>query len=62
MPGSIFEPYATSHEALDKDEDFQAETRNAALTLCEAVTAQREGRLVAAGQRLPEPRPKQSFS
>jgi multimeric flavodoxin WrbA len=53
-----FEPYATSHEALDKDCDFQAETRNAALALGEAVTAQRAGKLVAPGQDLPEPRPK----
>ena len=53
-----FEPYATSHEALDRDHDFQAETRNAALTLCEAVTAQRVGRLAAAGQQLRDPRPK----
>jgi multimeric flavodoxin WrbA len=53
-----FKPYATSHEALDKDQDFQAETRNAALALCEAVTAQRTGKLVAPGQKLPEPRPK----
>jgi multimeric flavodoxin WrbA len=53
-----FEPYATSHQALDQDHDFQAETRNAALTLCEAIAAQRKGQLVAAGQMLPEPRPK----
>jgi len=53
-----FEPDATSHEALDRDHDFQAETRNAALTLCEAVTAQRVGRLAAAGQQLRDPRPK----
>ena len=31
-----YEPYATSHEALDRDEDFQHEVRNAALTLMEA--------------------------
>jgi multimeric flavodoxin WrbA len=53
-----FEPYATSHEALDKDRDFQAETRNAALALCEAVSALRAGKLVAPGRELPEPRPK----
>ena len=28
-----YEPYATSHEALDRDEAFQNEVRNAALTL-----------------------------
>jgi hypothetical protein len=53
-----FEPYTTSHEALDQDRDFQAEVRNAALALCEAVTAQRVGKLVAPGQNLPELRPK----
>jgi multimeric flavodoxin WrbA len=53
-----YEPYATSHQALDRDDAFQTEVRNAALTLMEAVTAKREGRLVAAGARLKEPRPK----
>jgi len=53
-----YEPYATSHEALDRDDAFQQEVRNAALTLMEAVTAKREGRLVAAGTRLTDPRPK----
>jgi multimeric flavodoxin WrbA len=53
-----FKPYATSHEALDSDHDFQTETRNAALTLCEAVRAQRAGTLVEAGQQLRDPRPK----
>jgi hypothetical protein len=31
------EPYATSHEALDKDEAFQQQTRNAARALGNAV-------------------------
>jgi multimeric flavodoxin WrbA len=53
-----FEPYATSHEALDRDHAFQAEVKNATLTLIEAVEAKRAGRLVAAGSRLPEPRSK----
>ena len=53
-----YEPYATSHEALDRDDAFQQEVRNAALTLVEAVTAKREGRLVAAGTTLKDPRPK----
>src|SRR5436190_4665834 len=39
-----YEPYATSHEALDKDEAFQEEIRNAARTLIEAVTEMRSGR------------------
>jgi len=53
-----YEPYATSHQALDRDGAFQAEVRGAAVTLCEAVEAQRAGKLVAAGQELVEPRPK----
>jgi hypothetical protein len=53
-----YEPYATSHAALDKDEAFQREVRNAALTLADAVTAKREGRLAEPGAELTEPRPK----
>jgi multimeric flavodoxin WrbA len=53
-----YEPYATSHQALDRDDAFRAEVRGAAITLCEAVEAQRAGKLVAAGQGLREPRPK----
>jgi multimeric flavodoxin WrbA len=53
-----FEPYATSHEALDRDLAFQAEVKNAALTLVEAVEAKRTGRWVEPGGRLKEPRPK----
>jgi len=53
-----YEPYATSHGALDRDEAFQQEVRNAALTLIEAVTAKREGRLAEPGAELKEPRSK----
>ncbi|MDB5600394.1 MAG: NADPH-dependent reductase [Xanthobacteraceae bacterium] len=53
-----YEPYATSHEALDKDTAFQDEVRNATFTLMEAVQAKRDGRLIEAGTRLTEPRPK----
>ena len=53
-----YQPYATSHEALDRDQDFQDEVRNVALTLMDAVTAKREGRLIAAGANLKDPRPK----
>lgn len=53
-----YEPYATSHEALDRDDGFQQEVRNAAQTLMEAVTAKREGRLAEPGAELREPRPK----
>lgn len=53
-----WKPYATSHDELDRDEAVQEEVRNAARTLAEALTAKRAGRLVQAGQNLPEPRPK----
>lgn len=53
-----FEPYATSHEALDKDEAVQEEVRNAARTLLEAVRAKRAGKQVIAGIQLKEPRDK----
>jgi multimeric flavodoxin WrbA len=53
-----YEPYATSHQALDRDEAFQQEVRDAALTLTEAVTAKREGKLAEPGAGLKEPRPK----
>jgi multimeric flavodoxin WrbA len=53
-----WEPYATSHDALDKDTDFQDEVRNAARTLAQAVKAQRAGQLVSAGEQLEDPRPK----
>jgi len=53
-----WKPYATSHEELDKDQAIQDEVWNAAKTLCEALKAQREGRLVQAGQDLKPPRDK----
>jgi multimeric flavodoxin WrbA len=53
-----YEPYATSHQALDKDEAYQQEVRNAAITLRDAVVAQRSGNLIEAGANLREPRPK----
>lgn len=53
-----WKPYATSHDELDLDEDFQGEVRNAALALAEAVSAHRAGRLAIVGATLPEPRTK----
>jgi hypothetical protein len=49
---------ATSHEALDRDDNFQEEVRNAARTLMEAADGKRKGLLVEGGTRLKEPRPK----
>ncbi len=53
-----YEPYATSHEALDRDTDFQTEVRNAARTLVEAVVLARRGELPNPGASLSDPRPK----
>lgn len=53
-----YEPYATSHTALDEDSAYQEDVRNAARTLCEAVDGARAGRLVAPGETLKDPRPK----
>ena len=53
-----WEPYATSHEALDRDGAIRQEVRNAALTLAEALAARRAGRLAAPGGDLDSPRQK----
>jgi multimeric flavodoxin WrbA len=53
-----FEPYATSHEAFDRDTAIQEETRNAARALVEAVRLLRRGELKEPDARLREPRPK----
>jgi multimeric flavodoxin WrbA len=52
------EPYATSHEALDRDDAVQEETRNVARALVEALRLRREGRLERPGEALRDPRPK----
>jgi multimeric flavodoxin WrbA len=53
-----YEPYATSHEALDADTALQAEVRNVARALTNAVTALRAGTLSQPDRDLPKPRPK----
>ncbi len=53
-----YQPYATSHEALDRDKDLQEEVRNAARTLVAAVKLRRAGRLPKPDENLEEPRPK----
>jgi len=53
-----YEPYATSHDALDRDEAMQAETRNAALALLERVRQIRLGRYERADAGLEAPRKK----
>src|SRR5215213_191262 len=45
-----WEPYATSHDAFEKDSAFQEEVRNSARTLLEGITSRRNGKMVAAGR------------
>jgi multimeric flavodoxin WrbA len=53
-----YQPYATSHEALDKDVALQEEVRNVACAVAKAVVELRAGRLQAAQPILSRPRPK----
>jgi hypothetical protein len=53
-----YEPYATSHDALDRDESLQTEVRNAARTLVGAVALLREGRWPEPDAGIEDPRPK----
>ena len=53
-----YEPYATSHEALDKDIAVQEEVRNVAHSVVKAVAELRSGRLEASQPVLRNPRPK----
>ncbi|QDH73738.1 flavodoxin family protein [Brevundimonas sp. M20] len=53
-----WEPYATSHEALDRDTDMRAEVRIAAEQLARALKARRGGKLVTTYEGLESPRQK----
>lgn len=53
-----YEPYATSHQALDRDEAVQDEVRNAARALLQSVVLLRKGELDVPGHNLRPPRPK----
>jgi multimeric flavodoxin WrbA len=53
-----YEPYATSHDDLDRDEELKAEVRNAALSLVESVRQLRSGRWRAPDAGLEPPRQK----
>jgi multimeric flavodoxin WrbA len=53
-----WQPYATSHDELDKDEAVQEEVRNAARTLLEGVKLNRAGKFGSAGTDLKQPRQK----
>jgi multimeric flavodoxin WrbA len=53
-----YEPYATSHDALDRDTAIQNETRNAALALVATVREIRSGRYRDPSEGLEAPRKK----
>lgn len=53
-----WEPYATSHAALDHDNAIQEEVRNAARSLSDAVVQARKGKLVTPGSDLVDVRQK----
>jgi multimeric flavodoxin WrbA len=53
-----YEPYATSHDALDRNKDVQEEVRNVARAVVNAVREARAGRLSTPDAKLDSPRPK----
>ena len=53
-----YQPYATSHDDLDRDKDVFAEVKNAALALAQMVKQIRSGEYRAADAKLHDPREK----
>ena len=53
-----YEPYATSHDALDRDEAVQEETRPVARAVAQVTAAMRAGRIETPLAGEPAPRPK----
>ena len=53
-----YEPYATSHDALDVDEKLQEEVRNVARAVARGVASLRAGTLAVPDRGLPRPRAK----
>ena len=53
-----YEPYATSHAALDRDGAVQQEVRNAAKALVTAIGLARAGRLMRPDAGIEDPRRK----
>lgn len=51
-----YEPYATSHDALDADEAVQQEVKRAARAVARSVGLMREGRMQHGDDQLPRPR------
>ena len=53
-----YEPYATSHDALDRDQALWEEVRNVARAVTIAVADARAGKLSDPASKLADPRPK----
>ncbi len=53
-----YQPYATSHDELDRDQAVQQETRNVASALATGIAERRAGRLPEPSASLKNPRPK----
>jgi multimeric flavodoxin WrbA len=53
-----YEPYATSHAALDRDANLHEEVRNAARVLVDSVRLARAGQLPRPDRAVQSPRPK----
>jgi multimeric flavodoxin WrbA len=53
-----YEPYATSHDALDRDTAVQEDVRNVARSLIDAVALMRSGGFQRTDRRVRDPRPK----
>jgi multimeric flavodoxin WrbA len=53
-----YKPYATSHDDLDQDQDFQTEVKNRALSLVRIVQQIRKGEYQRPDTGLTDPRPK----
>jgi hypothetical protein len=53
-----YQPYATSHDELDRDAAIQEEVRNVARAVAVAVGELRAGRLCRPDAKLERPRPK----
>ena len=53
-----YEPYATSHDSLDRDSDIQEETRTVARAVAHVTAALRKGALTDAFAKMPRARPK----
>jgi hypothetical protein len=53
-----YEPYATSHETLDRDRNVQEEVKNVARAVASAVRELRAGKLSQPDRNLKRPRPK----